>query len=163
MILRKDGGQRGIDSAPFRQQLLQDAGARLRAAVEALVALPLLPPLADEEALRFETAQQRIEGALVDLEAVIREQLAERVAVLLGLEGRQDGQHEAPAPELQAEVVEAVGFSRFTDARHSVWHIVYVEQYIVSRSCSTPSRDSLSAVCSCEITHRPVQELWRRT
>lgn len=97
--------QRRVDGAPLGQQLRQHLGAGRREAIEPFVAPAFLAPFAVEQSLAFEAAQQRIEGALVDLEALIGEELAQGVAVLLRPQRRQHGHRQAAAPELEAEVL----------------------------------------------------------
>ena len=80
-----------------------------REAVEALLALVFLAPLAGEQALALEPAEERVEGAFVDGEALVGECLPERVAVVLVPELDEHGQHQAAPAELQPEVLEVVG------------------------------------------------------
>ena len=77
--------------------------------IEALLALVLLAPLAGEEALRLEPSQQRIERPFVDRQAALGERLAQRVAVVLGAELAEHGEHQAAAPQLEAQVLEESG------------------------------------------------------
>ena len=69
---------------------LSYAPALDRQLVEPLVAFVFLAPLADEQAPTFQAPQQRIERALVDVEAPRGQGLAQRVAVVFGA---QLGQH----------------------------------------------------------------------
>ena len=82
-VLLKDGGEGCADGAPLGEQLVEDVGAFGAELVEALVALVLLAPLAGEQALGFQAAEERIEGAFLDVEAVFCEGFAEGVAVAL--------------------------------------------------------------------------------
>src|SRR5215469_5102757 len=50
---------------PVKQKLGQDEFSLRRETIEALVALVLLAPLAGEETLALEAAQQRVERALI--------------------------------------------------------------------------------------------------
>jgi hypothetical protein len=94
---------------PLGQELLQDDLALAREAVEALPALVLLAPLAGQQPLVLEPAQQRVQRALVDVQPVLGQRLAQRVAVLLGPQRGQHGQHQAAPPQLQPQVLERLG------------------------------------------------------
>ena len=69
-MLRENCVERRVDPAPLVKQLREHFCAFFREAVEALGALFLFAPLALEEALRLEPAQQRVECPFVDLEAL---------------------------------------------------------------------------------------------
>jgi len=86
-----------VDAAPLGEQLVQDFRAIGRQKVEALLAFVLLAPLAGQKALGFQAAEQWVEGAFVDLQAVFGQGLAQSVAVLLAAQGRQDCQNQATA------------------------------------------------------------------
>ena len=92
-------------------------------AVEALGALVLLAPFAGQKALGLQPAQHRIEGALVDLQARVRQHLAQGVAVALDRQGREHGQDQAAAPQLEAELLVEVVFDGHVGA--TGWHMVY--------------------------------------
>ena len=49
---------------------------------------------------------QRIQRSFVDRQAALGQGLAQRVAVVLGAELAEDGQHQAAAPQLEAQVLE---------------------------------------------------------
>lgn len=108
-LIRNDGADRGVDALPFGQQLGEDGLAFGGEAVEAFVAFFVLAPFADQQALGFEAAEQWVEGAFVDVHAVLGESFAEGVTVLLGTEGGKDGENEAAAAEFQAKVIEGFG------------------------------------------------------
>ena len=97
-------------------------------AVEALVALGLFTPFADEKALRFQPPQQRIERAFVDDEPVFREQLAQRVSVLLGAERREHGDGQAAAAELRAGGCRRGPYQSVYRAPYTVCHTLYATQ-----------------------------------
>src|SRR5277367_5649240 len=90
--LLKNPIQRGIHVLPLRDQLFENDLAVFRKPVKPLVALVFFAPLADQQALRLEAPQQRVEGAFIDGHAVVGEGFAEGVAVLLGLKGGQDSE-----------------------------------------------------------------------
>jgi hypothetical protein len=69
--------------------------------VEALVALVLFAPLAEQQPLGFESAKKRIKSALLDVHTMVRERLAERVAVVLFTELDEDGQDNTAPSELE--------------------------------------------------------------
>src|SRR3954466_10409527 len=73
--LRGNSVERVVEGSPFGEELFQHAGAVLRETIEALVALALLAPLADQQPLRFEAPQQRIQRPLVDGKSVLGKQL----------------------------------------------------------------------------------------
>jgi len=97
-----------VDVVPLLEQMGQDLLAVGGEAIEAFVAFLFFAPLADEEALGFEASQERIEGALVDDQAMIGEVFAERVAVVLLPELGEDRESKAAAPELEPKVFEDV-------------------------------------------------------
>ena len=72
-----------VDGCPLDEQLLEGGGAVGREAVEALVALFFLAPFAGQQALRLQAAEQRVEGALLNVDPDIGERLAQGVAVVL--------------------------------------------------------------------------------
>ena len=116
-MLRENAIQRRVDASPFGEQLRQHLRASLRQPVEAFIALRVLPPLADQEPLGFEPAQQRVQRAFVHCQPVLGEQLAEGVAVPLLPQRRQHGHREAAAPELEAEVLKR-GWIVIATVRH---------------------------------------------
>jgi hypothetical protein len=111
-LVRDDGADGGVDALPFGQQLGEDGFAFGREEVEALVAFFVLAPFAGQQALGFESAEEGVEGAFVDVHALLGEGFAEGVTVLLGTEGGEDGENEAAAAEFQAKVVEGIGVHR---------------------------------------------------
>src|ERR1039458_5734787 len=116
--------QRCVNVSPLDQQLLENQLAVGREAVETLVALVLFPPLADQQALGFQTAKQRIQRALVNGHAMIGEGFAQGVAVMFDAQRRQHREGKAAAAEFLPEVFEAlVGI-------YAMRHIVYGEYYV---------------------------------
>jgi len=87
-------------------------GAVDRQAVEALGALGLLAPFADQQALRFEPAQQRIKRAFVDQQPGILERLAQRIAIALLAQCPEHSEHQRPPPEFDAQLFEYVVIDR---------------------------------------------------
>src|SRR6516225_4422578 len=79
-----DPVQGRIDTFPFIEKLFENAFAVGGKNVEAFVALVLFAPLADQESLRFQAAQQGIQGAFVDGHAMLGQGLAQGVTVLFG-------------------------------------------------------------------------------
>ena len=73
-----------VDAVPLGEELGEDGFAFGGEPVEALVALVFFAPLAGEEALGFEAAEEGVEGAFLDGEAFVGEGFAEGVAVVLG-------------------------------------------------------------------------------
>src|SRR5262245_42725344 len=102
--LLENSCDRRIDAAPLGEQLRQHLLAVLRQAVEALVAFAFLAPLARQEPLRLEPPEQWVERAFVDREPVLAEELAQRVAVLLGAERGQHRHDQAAAAQFEAKV-----------------------------------------------------------
>ena len=94
------------------EQRGERVGAVDREAVEALGALGLLAPFADQQALRFEPAQQRIERAFVDQQPGILERLAQRIAVAFLAQRPEHGEHQRPPPKLDAQFLECVVIDR---------------------------------------------------
>ena len=114
-----------VDAPPLDDEQRQHLQAHAREAVEALVALGFFAPLADEQALCFQPAEQRIERALVDDEAVFGEEFAQRVSVLFRAKRREDGDRQAAPPDLEPEVVEdAVSIGCLVP--YTVCHTLYV-------------------------------------
>ena len=101
--------ERRVENLPFGEEFFQDLGSEWRKFVEAFVALVRLAPFAEEETLRFQTAEEWVEGALFDCHATVSQDFAEGVAVLLGTKAREDGEDERAAAKLQAEVFEESG------------------------------------------------------
>src|SRR4029079_6439371 len=87
--LHENSVQRSIDAPPLDEQLVQDFRAVVWQAVEPRVTLSLFTPLADQQPLTFQPAQQRIQRAFVDVKPVLGENLAERIAVVLCSKGRE--------------------------------------------------------------------------
>ncbi len=73
----------GVDRVPFIEQLEEGRFAFAAEPVKPLVPLVLFAPLACQQSLRLQAAQERIEGAFVDLKATLGQSLSQRVAVML--------------------------------------------------------------------------------
>ena len=71
-----------VDGVPLGEELGEDGFAFRGEFVEALVALVFFAPLAGEEALGFETAEEGVEGAFFDGQTLVGEGFAEGVAVM---------------------------------------------------------------------------------
>jgi hypothetical protein len=108
--------------------LFEGGGASRRKAIEALVALFLLAPFADQQSLGFEAAQQRVKSALFDVDAVGGEGFTQGVAIVLLAKLGENGQDEAAATELEAEVLED-GLEGFI---HTALHTLYDAQCTAS-------------------------------
>ena len=66
----------------------------------------------------------------VDFHTLLGERLAQRVAVPLAAQFRQNRQNQAPAPQLKPQVLQDFVVSRRSyRVLHSVCHILYVKQY----------------------------------
>ena len=87
------------------QKLLQDQLALDGEAVKAFVALVLFAPLAGQQPLAFQAAQQRVKRAFVDGQPQVIQGLAQRVAIVLLPELGQYGDDQAAAAKLQLEVL----------------------------------------------------------
>src|SRR6476661_7073505 len=116
--LRKNAGERSVDGLPLGEQQFEHSRSLARKLVEPLGALVFLTPLADQEALRFKASQQRVEGAFLYEQSLVLEHPAERVAVLLDSQSREDRHREAAAPHLEAEVVVEAGIRELVTVRH---------------------------------------------
>jgi hypothetical protein len=110
-----------VDGFPLYEELLERGGAGGREAVEALVALVLFAPFAEEQALGFKATQERIKGALFNVDAVVGEGLTKGIAVVLLAKLGKDGENEAAAAELKVEILED-GLKSFG---HTVLYILY--------------------------------------
>jgi len=106
----QDFVKRVVDGVPLGEEEGEGGFALLGEPVEALVAFVFFAPLAGEEALGFEAAEEGVEGAFLDGEAFVGEGFAEGVAVMLGAELGEDRDDQAAAPEFEAEGVEELGF-----------------------------------------------------
>ena len=93
------------ERAPLGRQFLRQLLALHARLVIAPGPAVLDAPRALEQSLRFEPAEQGIEGALVYLEALVREQLLEGVAVLLVPQLDEDRQHQGAPAEFEGEAV----------------------------------------------------------
>ena len=118
-MLIQDFVKRVVDDVPFGEELAEGGFALGGEAVEALVALIFFAPFAGEEALGFEAAEEGVESAFLDGEALVGEGFAEGVAVVLGTELGEDGDDEAAAAEFKAEGVE-LGVWRDWGGAHTV-------------------------------------------
>jgi hypothetical protein len=119
--------QRLVDGVPFGEEKGKGGFALGREPVEAFVALVFFAPLAGEEALGFETAEEGVEGAFLDSKAFVGEGFAEGVTVVLGTELGEDGEDQAATAELEAEGVEELGFGRIGmgGGSHTVCRLLY--------------------------------------
>src|SRR5579871_1723663 len=104
-----DFRERGVDGFPVGEELFEDFGADGRKPVKTFIALVRFAPFAEKEALGFEAAEERVEGAFFDLHAAVGEGFAEGVAVLLGAKAGEDGQDQGAAAKLKAKVFEESG------------------------------------------------------
>ena len=89
-MLLQDCVDSGVNALPLGEHLLENIGALGREKIEALLALVLFAPFADQQALRFQAAQQWIQSALIDGHTMLGQSFAQGVAILLGAELRQD-------------------------------------------------------------------------
>src|SRR5271165_7588845 len=97
----------GIDGSPLVEQEGEHALAFGGEPVKPLVAFVLFAPLACEEALGLEAAEEGVEGAFVDDQAAFGEGFAQGVAVVLVTqELGEDGDGEAAAAQLEAKILE---------------------------------------------------------
>src|SRR5215831_7716925 len=92
MPLVENSVDRPLDLPPLALEQFEHAQAGRAQSVEALLASTFLSPLADQEPLRLEPLQQRVERALLDAESLALQRLPQRVAVLLGAKLRERGE-----------------------------------------------------------------------
>ena len=111
---------------PLGEQQFQDFGAGSGEQVEALFSLLFLAPLAGQESLAFQPAQQGVERAFIDLQAVLREGFAQRVTVLLAAQRRQDGQYQAAAAEFETEILKVFWIHGVYQVLHSVLYTLCI-------------------------------------
>src|SRR5579871_5405409 len=76
LCLLQNSVERCVDGLPLFQQLFQDQLALLREPVKTLVAFVLFAPLAGEQPLGFQPAQQRIERAFINGQPLVVQGLA---------------------------------------------------------------------------------------
>jgi hypothetical protein len=117
-----------VDEFPLCEELFERGGTGGREAIEALVALVLFAPFAEEQALGFKATEERVKGALLNVDAVVGECFTERVAVVLFAELGEDGEDKAATAELKAEVLED-GLKGFG---HTVLYTLYDTQCMAS-------------------------------
>src|SRR6185436_19942133 len=123
----EDAVDGAVDATPLVEQQPQRPLAVGGQAVEALVALVLLAPFADEQPLCFQPPQQRVQGVLVDVQAKVRQGFSQRVAVVLDAQLGECGHHEAAAAELEPKVFE--GLRAVGHGGYGVWRILYDTRY----------------------------------
>src|SRR6516225_9139003 len=110
-------------AGPFLHQLLQDLPAFARKPVIALVAVVLFAPLAGQQSLRFQPADQRIKSPFIDLHAARRKCLTQRVAIVFRAKLPQNGQNQRSAPQLRTKTLQPVR------VHFTVLRILYDTQY----------------------------------
>jgi len=110
-----DPGNGSVHGLPFFEQRGENGFAAGREAIEALVALVFLAPLAGEQALGFKAAQERVERAFLDLHAVRGQSLAKGVSVMLLPELGQNCEDQAAAAKLKAKIFKRVFGDGHTD------------------------------------------------
>src|SRR4051812_14753397 len=93
-VVLENAGEGGVDAAPLRLEQREDAAAVRGEAIEPFLPLVFFAPLAREQALALEPAEQRVQSAFVDRQASLGERLPEGVAVMLAAELPEHGQHE---------------------------------------------------------------------
>jgi len=98
-----------VDAVPLGEELGEDGFALGGELVEALVALVLFAPLAGEELLGFEAAEEGVEGAFFNGQALVGEGFAQGVAVVLGAELSEDCNDQAATAEFETEGIEDLG------------------------------------------------------
>lgn len=81
---------------------MEDGFPFFREAVEALVPFILFAPLADQQTLDLEAAEQRVKSVLIDVETMIVERFSEGVAVVFVTEFGEDGEDEAATAQFEA-------------------------------------------------------------
>src|SRR3954471_3537334 len=109
MVRLDDAGEGGVDFVELGEELFQDLAAFAGEFVKAFLAVVFLAPFALEEALAFETAEEGIKGAFVDLDAEFGELLSEGVAIMFAAELGEDGDNEKAAAKLEAETGKKIG------------------------------------------------------
>ena len=77
--------------------------------VKAFLAVVFLAPLALEQALGLESAQERVKGALVDFDPERGEILAQGIAVMLAAQLGENGDNEQTAAQFETQIVKEVG------------------------------------------------------
>ena len=128
LILLENIFQRCVNAFPLDQQLFEDQLAVGGETVEPLFALVFFSPLADQQALSFKPAKQWVESALINSHAVIGQRFAERVAVVLGPQGREHRKGKTAPAKLLTEVFEAA--IALSAGRHTVYDIYYISHSI---------------------------------
>ena len=120
-----DALKRRMDAAPLLEKLLQDPSSRGRKAIEALVALVLFSPFANQQSLRFQPPEQRVQRTFVNHQTIVGERFTERVAVLLGFELGEYRDNQAAPPELEPQGIENPRIWRKSGCRREWIHRVH--------------------------------------
>ena len=122
-----------VDALPFVQKLPENRLAIGRQAIEPLVALVLLAPLAHQQPLAFEAPKQRVKRAFIHLQAGVGERFAKRVAVSLHPKLGHYGHAQASTAKLKSKILKWFWVHLIGCAPYSVLHTLYYTQYTLSR------------------------------
>jgi len=109
MLLLQNFVQGPVNRLPLNQQLSQHLFSLSGQAVEAFVALVLFAPHAGQQTLNLQPAQQWVKRVLVDLQPVVTESLAQRIAVSLAPQGRKHGKNQRTSTQFQPEIFKEIG------------------------------------------------------
>ena len=99
---------RAASSSPHCSSSRARTLAVRRQPVEPLGPPVLLAPLAVQQALGLEPAQQRVERVLLDVHPLLAERLAKRIAVVLGPQLSEHRDDDGASTQLETQVLEAV-------------------------------------------------------
>ena len=105
--------ERGINSAPFLQQLRENRPTLSGQRVETLVAFILLAPFAGQQTLRFQTPQKWIKRALINIQPMRGEGFAQGITVVLNSQLNQYSQSQASSSQLQPQLFKQIGLHAF--------------------------------------------------
>src|SRR6185437_8815858 len=102
--------------------------------VEALVPLIFFPPLASQQPLGFQPAEQRVQSAFIDLQAMGSQRLSQCVTVMLLMKLGQHRENQTSPAQFEAKIFEEIGVHGLKNyVAHSVLCTLYGTQLWLSR------------------------------
>jgi hypothetical protein len=78
--------------------------ARNRELVKTFVTLPFFAPFAFKQTLAFQASKQRVQRAFINLNAMVSHDFSQRVAILLGVQGRQDSYYQSATANFETQI-----------------------------------------------------------
>src|SRR6185437_1137992 len=94
--------------------------------VEALVPLIFFPPLAGQQPLGFQPAEQRVQSAFIDLQAMGSQRLPQCITVMLLTKLGQYRENQRSPAQFETKIFEKIGVHDL----ETMWHIVCYTHYV---------------------------------